>query len=144
MRWRKKKGQEVAGEQWKPLVKAYLMSSKLDPKEVARVNRTLDEVSASEEKVDYQYQLAGEIRRGEQLQLQPDDPRLAGLVSHIDAMARRYILRFFGEHPIGPPLTADRIQPTLQDVWGVYQRAHDYNPLHNHGTQSSMGVGCQG
>ncbi|MDP6932551.1 MAG: putative 2OG-Fe(II) oxygenase [Myxococcota bacterium] len=143
MGWNKKRDVRLKNQQWKPLVKAYLLSAKVDRKVVEAANGYMDELADSHDKVDYQYNLAGQIRRGEQLQMDPAAEQLTGLVQGIEALSRSYVSQFFDAHPIGSPIAPDRIQPEIQDIWGVYQRAHDYNPLHNHGTRARMGLsGC--
>jgi hypothetical protein len=108
----------------------YLMEAKLPSGLVRMVNKHLDEVRSSA--ADHSQALVGQIRQSSQsaqLRLDLRQKVPAALASVIVQIATQYITQQ-GFHAI----------VTANDMWSIHSYAGDYNPLHDHGGNTSLGL----
>lgn len=54
-------------------------------------------------------------------------------------MAVHYVGQFFDN--TGQALDGDR-QIDIDELWSVHSYEGDYNPIHDHGTKTIMGISC--
>ena len=57
----------------------------------------------------------------------------------INSLGQEYVKQTIGSSHI---VTDDEIKTDTQTMWTVHSYAGDYNPLHDHGTRSFMGLSC--
>jgi len=80
--------------------------------------------------------LVGQIQHGEQLKIDPHDPLIGGFANIVTTMSKAYVKQFC--NTIGAE-TLDRI-PSFHSLWSVHSYERDYNPMHDHGVDTPMGI----
>src|SRR5205085_6227228 len=108
----------------------YLMEAWLPSDLVAKVNAYIDAVRSTTP--DHSGMLVGQIRRdprSAQLALSMKDKVPSDLASVITEIARQYIAAI-----------GYRGEVTPIDIWSVHSYAGDYNPLHDHGGKTFLGL----
>ena len=121
-----------------PCESAFILNvhiSKDDLKKVQSYSREMFDADASE-KIDASYDLVGEIPNGEELQVDPDDIRIKQFCETMRVVAKKYIDEY-----------ARRIRRDINitglvhdKIWLNSYEKGDYNPYHDHGTNSTMGL----
>lgn len=108
----------------------YMMEAQLPLSLIDKVNQHIDAVRESA--ADYSNALVGQIKqnqRSAQLQMDLRQKMPAALAGMIVQVASEYI-RQFGLH--------GRVVPN--DMWSVHSYEGDYNPLHDHGGNTPLGL----
>ncbi len=108
----------------------YLYEAKLPSGLVARINDYIDGLGAPAQ--DYSGELVGQIRRdprSAQLHLELRDSVPAQLGAVLEKLGRQYI-----------EALGHRAKVTLNDMWSVHSYSGDYNPLHEHGSRTLLGL----
>jgi hypothetical protein len=108
----------------------YLFEARLPAALIARVNDYIDGLGARAQ--DYSGSLVGQIRRdprSAQLSLDLRDKVPADLAGIMAEMGRQYI-----------GAVGHRAAVTPIDMWSVHSYAGDYNPLHDHGGKTFLGL----
>jgi hypothetical protein len=80
--------------------------------------------------------LVGQIQHGEQLKIDPHDPLIGGFANIVTTMSKAYVKQFC--NTIGAE-TLDRV-PSFHSLWSVHSYERDYNPMHDHGVDTPMGL----
>jgi len=108
----------------------YLFEARLPAALIARVNDYIDGLGARAQ--DYSGSLVGQIRRdprSAQLSLDLRDKVPADLAGIMAEMGRQYI-----------GAVGHRAAVTPIDMWSVHSYSGDYNPLHDHGGKTLLGL----
>jgi hypothetical protein len=108
----------------------YLFEARLPAALIARVNDYIDGLGARAQ--DYSGSLVGQIRRdprSAQLSLDLRDKVPADLAGILAEMGRQYI-----------GAVGHRAAVTPIDMWSVHSYSGDYNPLHDHGGKTLLGL----
>ena len=80
--------------------------------------------------------LVGQIHQGEQLKMNFKDQELATFVSIVEHLGMAYLKHFV-------ELTKSPLRPkkiSIDKLWSVHSFEGDYNPIHDHLTESNMGI----
>ena len=96
------------------------------------LNSMCDDLLADPDTPSYAAFLVGEIQNGKQLEVNSKYKRFKRMRKLLKDSCMIYINQYFaavGRNP--PPYHLE-----VSDVWTVHQYAGDYNPLHDHGSQS--------
>ena len=125
--------------QMHPLPSVYLMELDIPAEFVEACNNYLDELVAQKDKVSAAHTLVGQIKRGEQLVMDHEDPRLAPFSRFLCEMGVTYINQFMSQS--GQVLDGNR-NVEMHELWSVHSYEGDYNPIHDHGTKTVMGISC--
>ena len=115
---------------------ALMIQHQLDPKVISNLNEYLDELVCDELRESAAPTLVGQIHQGEQLKMDPTDSRVAQLVKIVESLGVAYIRHFVQQ-------TQYQLQPkkvALEKIWSVHSFEGDYNPLHDHLTETKMGI----
>ena len=80
----------------------------------------------------------GQIAQGEQLLMNNSDPRVKEYSDFICSLGDDYISVFFNKTGASTYYRPKQIE--IDSTWSVHSYAGDYNPLHDHGTKTIMGV----
>ena len=80
--------------------------------------------------------LVGQISHGEQLKIDPMDKLVEEFTNIVAQMSQYYIKQFC--HTIGAK-KLNRL-PSVHSLWSVHSYERDYNPVHDHGTDTIMGI----
>ena len=106
-------------------------------KMVNDLNDYLDELLEDEERRSLAHTLVGQIHRGEQLNMEPDDERLQEYSKFVTSLGAEYINNFMNQ--TGTSLPKNK-QVAIDEIWSVHSYEGDYNPIHDHGTKTIMGI----
>ena len=97
----------------------------------------MDDLVEQEDRISHAGTLVGQIGHGQQLTMDHNDPRLSDYCQMATVLAAEYLKNFknngndIGERQVG-----------IDELWSVHSYEKDYNPIHDHGTKTIMGISC--
>ena len=115
----------------------FLLEAQMPAAMVSGLNTYLDELMEQEDRTSHAGTLVGQIGHGQQLTMDHNDPRLNDFCQRSGILATEYLKNFgstgnnIGERQIG-----------IDELWSVHSYERDYNPIHDHGTKTIMGISC--
>ena len=115
----------------------FMLETRMPDKMVNDLNDYLDELLEDEERRSLAHTLVGQIHRGEQLNMEVDDERLQEYSKFVTSLGAEYINNFMGQ--TGTSLPKNK-QVAIDEIWSVHSYEGDYNPIHDHGTKTIMGI----
>ena len=115
---------------------ALMMEVWMEDRMVNDLNEYLDGRHNKPKAVDFSDNLVGQIAHGQQLKIDHDDRLIVPFKKFVAQMATTYITQFC--KMMGVP-QMERI-PHMHSLWSVHSYERDYNPLHDHGTDTQMGL----
>jgi hypothetical protein len=80
--------------------------------------------------------LVGQISHGEQLKIDSEDKLIEPFVKIVANMSQQYLTQFSKTIGVEP---LKRV-PHVHSLWSVHSYERDYNPLHDHGVDTIMGL----
>ncbi len=119
----------------------FVMETEMPLSMVSDINDYLDEYKAAEDKKSLADTLVGQITQGEQLLLDNGDKRIKEYTDFICSLGADYI-NFFSQNT-GTQLNHPKAV-AVDETWSVHSYAGDYNPIHDHGTKTIMGISTTG
>ena len=119
----------------------FVMETEMPLSMVNDINDYLDEYKAAEDKKSLADTLVGQITQGEQLLLDNSDKRIKEYTDFICSLGADYI-NFFSQNT-GTQLKSPKAV-AVDETWSVHSYAGDYNPIHDHGTKTIMGISTTG
>ena len=114
-----------------------LLEAQMPDEMVSGLNRYLDDLLEQEDRISHAGTLVGQIGHGEQLTMNHHDSRLEDFVRMSGTLAVEY-LKAFGS--TGNPINHRHVE--VDELWSVHSYEGDYNPIHDHGTKTIMGLSC--
>tara|TARA_R110002020_G_scaffold198231_2_gene399464 strand:- start:1699 stop:2373 length:675 start_codon:yes stop_codon:yes gene_type:complete len=122
-----------------PLPAVFLMEAQL-PKELVEIlNKYLDKLLKNKERKTASDTLVGQIHSGQQLTIDYKLKELDEIRAAFCSIAAKYVSEFL--MLTGQSISGNR-RIDIDNIWSVHSYAGDYNPLHDHGTKTAMGVSC--
>lgn len=115
----------------------FMLETRMPDKMVNDLNDYLDELLEDEERRSLAHTLVGQIHRGEQLNMEPEDERLQEYSKFVTSLGAEYINNFMNQ--TGTSLPKNK-QVAIDEIWSVHSYEGDYNPIHDHGTKTIMGI----
>ena len=115
----------------------FLLEAKMPDAMVSGLNAYLDELMEQEDRISHAGTLVGQIGHGQQLTMDHNDPKLADYCQMTGILATEYLKNFGSTGNI----VGDR-QVGIDELWSVHSYERDYNPIHDHGTKTIMGISC--
>ena len=115
----------------------FLLEAKMPDAMVSGLNTYLDELMEQEDRTSHAGTLVGQIGHGQQLTMDHNDPRLNDFCQMSGILATEY-LKNFGS--TGNNIGERHID--IDELWSVHSYERDYNPIHDHGTKTIMGISC--
>ena len=115
----------------------FLLEAWMPDAMVSGLNTYLDELMEQEDRTSHAGTLVGQIGHGQQLTMDHNDPRLNDFCQMSGILATEYLKNFgstgnnIGERQVG-----------IDELWAVHSYERDYNPIHDHGTKTIMGISC--
>ena len=115
----------------------FLLEAWMPDAMVSGLNRYLDELMEQEDRTSHAGTLVGQIGHGQLLTMDHNDPRLNDFCQMSGILATEYLKNFgstgnnIGERQVG-----------IDELWSVHSYERDYNPIHDHGTKTIMGISC--
>ena len=119
----------------------FVMETEMPLSMVKDINDYLEEYKAAEDKKSLADTLVGQITQGEQLLLDNTDKRIKEYSDFICSLGADYI-NFFSQNT-GTQLNHPKAV-AVDETWSVHSYAGDYNPIHDHGTKTIMGISTTG
>ena len=119
----------------------FVMETEMPSSMVTNINDYLDEYKETEDKKSLADTLVGQITQGEQLLLDNSDKRIKEYSDFICSLGADYI-NFFSQNT-GTQLNHPKAV-AVDETWSVHSYAGDYNPIHDHGTKTVMGISTTG
>jgi len=119
----------------------FVMETEMPLSMVTDINDYLDEYKETEDKKSLADTLVGQITQGEQLLLDNGDKRIKEYTDFICSLGADYI-NFFSQNT-GTQLNHPKAV-AVDETWSVHSYAGDYNPIHDHGTKTIMGISTTG
>lgn len=114
----------------------YVLETTMPQEMIDDVNDYMDEYRESKHKESLAKTLVGQIHKGEQLLLDHNDKRLLEYNHFICDLGAEYI-NYFAR--TGNPLKCGK-RVEIDETWSVHSYDGDYNPIHDHGTKTLMGI----
>jgi len=115
----------------------FLLEAWMPDAMVSGLNTYLDELMEQEDRTSHAGTLVGQIGHGQQLTMNHNDPRLNDFCQMSGILATEY-LKNFGS--TGNNIGERHID--IDELWSVHSYERDYNPIHDHGTKTIMGISC--
>ena len=115
----------------------YVMETQMPEGMVEDLNDYLDEYVVDENKKSLSDTLVGQIAQGEQLLMVNDDPRVKEYTDFVCGLGADYI-NFFSQNTGSMLKTPKAV--AIDETWSVHSYEGDYNPIHDHGTKTIMGI----
>jgi len=115
----------------------FLLEAWMPDAMVSGLNTYLDELMEQEDRISHAGTLVGQIGHGQQLTMDHNDPRLNDFCQMSGILATEY-LKNFGS--TGNNIGERHID--IDELWSVHSYERDYNPIHDHGTKTIMGISC--
>ena len=123
------------------MASVFVMQTEMPINMVNDINDYLDEYKEDENKKSLADTLVGQIYQGEQLLMDNADPRLKEYTDIVCGLGADYI-NFFTQQT-GTKLKAPKAV-AIDETWSVHSYEGDYNPIHDHGTKTIMGISTTG
>ena len=114
----------------------YVLETQMPQEMIDDVNEYMDEYRESKHKESLAKTLVGQIHKGEQLLLDHNDKRLLEYNHFICDLGAEYI-NYFAR--TGNSLKCGK-RVEIDETWSVHSYDGDYNPIHDHGTKTIMGI----
>ena len=128
--------QEKLNMQVHNLPAVIMLECQLPDEIVSNLNEYLDEYKETAEKKSLAGTLVGQIHQGEQLLMDHTHPLLMDYYRFITSMGANYVNAFM--NITGSQFEARTID--IDELWSVHSFEGDYNPIHDHGTKTLMGI----
>ena len=116
----------------------FMLKAEIPDKLVEGLNDYLDELLEDEERESLANTLVGQIQQGEQLNIPPgDDERIKPYSDYLCDLGATYIQHFC--NATGVQYKTEKFTQ-VDEMWSVHSFEGDYNPIHDHGTKTVMGL----
>ena len=119
----------------------FVMQTEMPESMVNDLNDYLDEYKEDQDKKSLADTLVGQIAQGEQLLMNNDDSRVKQYTEFVCNLGADYINAFCKN--TGVKLKAAK-SVHVDETWSVHSYEGDYNPIHDHGTKTLMGISTTG
>ena len=117
----------------------FMLETQLPEYIVGDLNTYLDKLMVAEERKSHAGTLVGQIGHGQQLTMDHLCEEMSDFNTMIQGLAMDYVKQFCAAS--GNPLSGNR-EVMTDELWSVHSYERDYNPIHDHGTKTIMGVSC--
>ena len=131
-----KNSDEVINFRMAVLPAVYVLETKMPDKIINKLNDYMDEYRENKNRQSMSSELVGQIHKGEQLLLDHNEPRMIDYNNFVTMLSAEYIKQYIAT---GNPIDC-RKKVEIKETWSVHSYDGDYNPMHDHNTQSIMGI----
>ena len=115
----------------------FVLETRMPDGMVEDLNSYLDDLRKQDDKESLANSLVGQIAHGEQLNMDPEHEMVKQYSKFVTSLGAEYINHFMKS--TGSNLEKNR-QVSVDETWSVHSYAGDYNPIHDHGTKTIMGI----
>ena len=122
----------------RPKLAVYIMKCQFPNEITTELNEHIEKVIIPNN-VDHSEGLVGQIRQNKEKSAQLTFPHEGDEVgemfgSVLERLAKEFVNRSMGEET--------ECKTSIESMWTVHSYSGDYNPIHDHGTKTPMGVSC--
>ena len=117
----------------------FMLETQLPEYIVGDLNTYLDKLMVAEERKSHAGTLVGQIGHGQQRTMEDRCEDMHNFNTMIQGLAMDYVKQFCAAS--GNTLQGNR-EVLTDELWSVHSYMGDYNPIHDHGTKTIMGVSC--
>jgi len=122
----------------RPKVAVNIMRCQIPTEVTSELNQHIEDVLIPNN-VDHSEGLVGQIRQNKEKSAQLTFPHKGDEVgemfgSVLERLAKEFVNRSMGEET--------ECRTSIESMWTVHSYSGDYNPVHDHGTRTPMGVSC--
>ena len=111
------------------------LETQLDDRIVGGLNKYLDKRHKKGGE-SFAHKLVGQISHGEQLKIDTEDALIKPFTQVVANMSQNYLQQFCKTVGVKPL----QRMPNFHSLWSVHSYERDYNPVHDHGTDTVMGL----
>ena len=111
------------------------LETQLDDRIVGGLNKYLD-ARHNKGAESFSHKLVGQIAHGEQLKIDTEDALIKPFTQVVANMSQNYLQQFCKTVGVKPL----QRMPNFHSLWSVHSYERDYNPVHDHGTDTVMGL----
>ena len=111
------------------------LETQLDDRIVGGLNKYLDKRHKKGGE-SFAHKLVGQIAHGEQLKIDTEDALIKPFTQVVANMSQNYLQQFCKTVGVKPL----QRMPNFHSLWSVHSYERDYNPVHDHGTDTVMGL----
>ena len=111
------------------------LETQLDDRIVGGLNKYLD-ARHNKNAESFSHKLVGQIAHGEQLKIDTEDALIKPFTQVVANMSQNYLQQFCKTVGVKPL----QRMPNFHSLWSVHSYERDYNPVHDHGTDTVMGL----
>ena len=116
----------------------FMLKAKIPDTLVDNLNDYLDELRKDKKRESLANTLVGQIHQGEQLNIPlTEDERITPYAEYLTSLGATYINHF--SKATGVQYKTKK-QVMVDELWSVHSFEGDYNPIHDHGTKTIMGI----
>ena len=115
----------------------FVLETRMPDGMVEDLNTYLDDLREQADKESLAGTLVGQIAHGEQLNMDPEHEKVREYSKFVTSLGAEYINHFMKS--TGQTLKKNR-QVAIDETWSVHSYDGDYNPIHDHGTKTIMGI----
>jgi len=119
----------------------YMLETQMPEKMVKDLNTYLDDLLENDDRESMASELVGQIHRGEQLTMDPEHELLQEYCQFLTGLGASYVNTVMEK--TGHSLKKPR-EVAIDEAWSVHSFEGDYNPIHDHGTKTIMGISTTG
>ena len=116
----------------------FVLETTMPQSMIDSVNDYMDEYKEKKDRQSLKHTLVGQIHKGEQLLLDHEDERMIEYNKLVCNLGADYI-NYFASSGAGTKLKNSK-QVMIDETWSVHSYDGDYNPIHDHGTKTVMGI----
>ena len=121
-------------------IPAFFMLEARVPKETTdSLNKYLDKLMVSKTRKSHAGTLVGQITRGQQLTMNPHCEELQEFNTLIQGLGTDFVKQFCS---MTGNFFEGKREVATDEIWSVHSYEKDYNPIHDHGTKTLMGISC--
>ena len=122
----------------RPKLAVYIMKCQFPNEITTEINQHIEDTIIPNN-VDHSEGLVGQIRQNKEKSAQLTFPHKGDEVgemfgSVLERLAKEFVNRSMGEET--------ECKTSIESMWTVHSYSGDYNPIHDHGTKTPMGVSC--
>ena len=117
----------------------FMLETQLPEYIVGDLNTYLDKLMVAEERKSHAGTLVGQIGHGQQLTMDHLCEDMHNFNTMIQGLAMDYVKQF---HAASGAVIQGNREILTDELWSVHSYERDYNPIHDHGTKTIMGVSC--
>ena len=120
------------------IVDFMLCQTMLPMEMVDALNMELDRLRADKHRESHSHTLVGQMKKGEQLGLPRENPLFAKVYTMVEQLAMTYVEAFGKQTSLTGEIPWVGAQ--CKDLWSVHMFSGDYNPMHDHGSDTEAGM----